>query len=234
MSRLVDRVRLSDERGLSLIEMVMTLMILSIVLAFVFASFGSLFWTTEKAEIRLQNLDEARTIINGITKGIRTATRWDPVSSPFGTGNPSDATAPGLADTRELIFYANLDPAGPPAGPRRIRIYVDSSLRLMQAITRPTTACSAPFTCTYPGTPTLTRVLGYYVPSSGTIFRFYDDSTTPAPTQLTSTPLNAADLLKVGQIQITLTIKKPTGFNVPGTTVINQVRMPNVDYNPLT
>lgn len=233
MSCFVHRVRLSDERGLSLIELVMTLCILSIVLGFVFASFGSLFWTTQKAEIRLQNLDEARTIMNNITKDIRTATRWDPVSSPFGTGNPSDATAPGLADIRELIFYANLDPASPPAGPRRIRIYVDASRRLMQQVTRPTAACSAPFTCSYPATPTVTRVLGYYVPITGTIFTFFDDSTA-TPTQLTSTPLGATDLLRVGQIQITLTIQKPTGLNVPGTTVINQVRMPNVDYNPLT
>jgi prepilin-type N-terminal cleavage/methylation domain-containing protein len=227
------RARLSDQRGLSLVELVVTLMILSLVLTFVFGTFGSLFWTTEKAEIRLQNLDEARAIMNGITKSIRTATRWDPVSSPFGTGNPSDATAPGLADKRELIFYANLDPAGPPAGPRRIHIYVDGSLRLMQEITRPTVACSAPFTCTYPGTPTVTKVLGYYVPSTGTIFSFYDDSTA-TPTPLTSTPLGTADLLRVGQIQITLSIKKPNGLNVPPTTIVNQVRMPNVDYNPLT
>jgi prepilin-type N-terminal cleavage/methylation domain-containing protein len=226
MRRFVPRVRLSDERGLSLIELVMTLMIMSLVLGFVFATFGSIFWTTEKGEIRLQNLDEARTIMNGITKDIRTATRWDPVSSPFGTGIASDPTAPGLADARH--------PASPPAGPRRIRIYVDATFRLMQDVTRPSAACSAPFTCTYPSTPTLTRVLGYYVPSSGTIFSFYDDSTTPTPTQLTSTPLSAADLLRVGQIQITLTIQKPTGFNVPASTVVNQVRMPNVDYNPLT
>jgi prepilin-type N-terminal cleavage/methylation domain-containing protein len=234
MRRLVPRARLSDEQGLTLVELIITVMILGLVLGFVFASFGSLLWTTEKGEIRLQNLDEARTIMNNITKDIRTATRWDPVSSPFGTGNPSDATAPGLADTRQLIFYANLDPASAPAGPRRIRIYVDGTFRLMQEVTRPTSACAAPFTCTYASTPTVTRVLGYYVPATGAIFAFYDDSTTPTPTQLTSTPLSAADLLRVGQIQITLTIQKPTNINVPGSTVINQVRMPNVDYNPLT
>jgi hypothetical protein len=233
MRRPLPPVRGSDEAGLTLVELVITMMILTIVLGFVFASFGSLLWTTEKGEIRLQNLDEARTIMNGITKDIRTATRWDPVSSPFGTGNPSDPTAPGLANSRELIFYANLDPATAPAGPRRIRIYVDGTFRLMQEVTRPNSTCAAPFTCTYPSSPTVTRVLGYYVPATGPIFSFFDDSTT-TPTQLTSTPLSAADLLRVGQIQVTLTIQKPTNINVPGSTVINQVRMPNVDYNPLT
>ncbi len=240
------RLRISGERGTSLVEVLTVVAILSIVMVFVTGTFGSLFFTTERTELRLQNLDEARLIINGMTKDIRTATRWDPVSSPFGTGcvngnadgQPTCSVAAGsppaigLAADSELIFYANLDPAGPPTGPRKIHIYVDSSSRLVEEITRPTATCSAPFTCTYGATPTSTRILGYYVVNSGALFSYYDDSTA-VPTLLAPTPLSVTNLVKVGQIQITLTIRKQTNFQVPAATIINQVRMPNVDYNPL-
>lgn len=214
------RLRISDERGLSLVEMVMVLSILSVVLVFVAGTFGSLFWTTERTELRLQNLDEARLIVNGMTKDIRTATRKSPVLSPF-----------DLADAREMIFYANLNSTTSPAGPRKVRLYVDPSDHLVQEITLPDAACALPSSCTYPATPTTTRILGYYVVNPSTIFTYIDDSTA-VPTQLTS-PVSASDLLKVTAVQVSLTIRKQTNFQVPAVTLVNRVRLTNVEYNPL-
>lgn len=214
------RLRVSDERGLSLVEMVMVLSILSVVLVFVAGTFGSLFWTTERTELRLQNLDEARLIVNGMTKDIRTATRKSPTLSPF-----------DLADAREMTFYANLNSTTPPTGPRKVRLYVDPSDRLVQEITLPDAACALPSSCTYTGAPT-SRVLGYYVMNPSTIFTYIDDSTA-VPTQLTS-PVSASDLLKVTAVQVSLTIRKQTNFQVPAVTLVNRVRLTNVEYNPLT
>lgn len=214
------RWRISDERGLSLVETVMVLLILSFVLVFVAGTFGSLFWTTERTELRLQNLDEARLIVNGMTKDIRTATRKSPTLSPF-----------DLADIREMIFYANLNSTTPPTGPRKVRLYVDASDHLVQEITLPDAACALPSSCTYTGAPT-SRVLGYYVVNPSTIFTYIDDSTA-VPTQLTSTPLSASDLLKVTAVQVSLTIRKQTNFQVPAVTLVNRVRLTNVEYNPL-
>ena len=215
------RLRISDERGLSLVEMVMVLSILSVVLVFVAGTFGSLFWTTERTELRLQNLDQARLIVNGLTKDIRTATRKSPTLSPF-----------DLADAREMIFYANLNSTTSPAGPRKVRLYVDSSSRFVREITAPDSTCVSPSSCTYNGTPS-SRVLGYYVVNPGAIFTYINDSTAP-PTQITPTPISASGLLNVTAVQVSLTIRKQTNFQVPAVTVINRVRLTNVEYNPLT
>jgi hypothetical protein len=39
--------------------------------------------------------------------------------------------------------------------------------------------------------------------------------------------------LLVNAISITLSVRQSTNFNVPYTTLINRVRLANVDYNPL-
>ena len=46
-------------------------------------------------------------------------------------------------------------------------------------------------------------------------------------------PLSAANRLQVNAVGITLSVRQSTNFNVPYTTLINRVRLPNVDYNPL-
>lgn len=219
------RLRISDERGLSLVEMVMVLSILSVVLVFVAGTFGSLFWTTERTELRLQNLDEARLIVNGVTKDIRTATRKSATLSPF-----------DLADAREVIFYANLNSTTSPEGPRKVRLYVDPSDHLVQEITLPDAPCALPSSCTYAATPTTTRILGYYVVNPSTIFTYVND----VGVDMTSAngftlPFVFPDpqLLSIDAVKISLTIRKQTNFQVPAATIVNRVRMPNVDYNPL-
>ena len=49
-------------------------------------------------------------------------------------------------------------------------------------------------------------------------------------TELTAAPLSAADRLAVRSIKITLSIRRATVFPVANTTLINTVRLPNVDY----
>ena len=46
-------------------------------------------------------------------------------------------------------------------------------------------------------------------------------------------PLSAANRLQVNAVGVTLSVRQSTNFHVPYTTLINRVRLPNVDYNPL-
>jgi prepilin-type N-terminal cleavage/methylation domain-containing protein len=212
--------RMRGSRGQSLFEMVAVLAILSIVLVIVYQAIDSAGRALGGTEKRLANLDEARTLMAVSTKDIRTATRLQAGTSPFITAN-----------TRELIFYANLGNNGGSSsvvdnGPRRVRIYVDPSSQLIEEVTKPASS-SVPPNYLYTGTPTK-RFVGRYVanPTSQPIFRYYDDN----GVELTPAPLSGANLLAVNSVAITLSIRRSTNLPIASTTLVNTVRLPNVDY----
>jgi len=203
-----------------LFELVAVCTILGIVLAMVYQGINSAGQAIGGTEKRLANLDEARILMAVSTKDVRTATRLQAGTSPF-----------TLADKREVIFYANLNNNGASAsvvdsGPRRVRIYVDVNSQLIEEVVKPD-ASSVPPAYTYNGAPTR-RFVGRYVANkpSQPIFRFFDSS----GTELTATPLSATDRLAINSVQITLAIRRSTTFPIADTTLVNTVRLPNVDY----
>jgi hypothetical protein len=218
--RTVRHRRLRGSGGQSLFEVIAVTTILGIVLAMVYAGVNSAGQALGGTEKRLANLDEARTLMAVATKDIRTATRLQAGTSPF-----------TIANKREVVFYANLNNNGASSsvvdnGPRRVRIYVDSSSRLIEEVTKPA-ASSVPPSYTYTGTPAR-RFVGRYVGNTTAqpIFRFYDTN----GTELTPAPLSAANLLAVNSVEITLSIRRATTFPIASTTLVNTVRLPNVDY----
>ncbi len=206
--------------GQTLFEMVAVLTILSIVLVLVYEGVDSAGQALGGTEKRLANLDEARTLMAVSTKDIRTATRLQAGTSPFVTAN-----------SRELVFYANLNNNGSSGsvvdnGPRKVRIYVDATSQLIEEVTTPA-ATSVPPSYTYTGTPAK-RFVGRYVanPAAQPIFRYFDDD----GNELTPAPLSAANLLAVNSVEITLSIRRSTNLPIASTTLVNTVRLPNVDY----
>jgi hypothetical protein len=218
--RAVREPRLQGSRGQTLFEVIAVTTILGIVLAMVYTGINSAGQALGGTEKRLANLDEARTLMAVATKDIRTATRLQAGTSPFTTANK-----------REVVFYANLNNNGASGsvvdnGPRRVRIYVDSDSRLIEEVTKPN-ASSVPPNYTYTGTPTR-RFVGRYVANSASqpIFQFYDDD----GLELTPVPLSAANLLAVNSVRINLSIRRSSTFPIANTTIVNTVRLPNVDY----
>ena len=212
--------RLRGSQGQTLFEVIAVTTILGIVLAMVYAGINSAGQALGGTEKRLANLDEARTLMAVATKDIRTATRLQAGTSPFTTANK-----------REVIFYANLNNNGASGsvvenGPRRVRIFVDSNSRLIEEVTKPN-ASSVPPNYTYTGTPTR-RFVGRYVANTTAqpIFQFYDDD----GVELTPAPLSAANLLAVNSVRINLSIRRSSTFPIANTTIVNTVRLPNVDY----
>ncbi len=204
-------------------ELVAVTLMLGLVLMVVYQGVDSVTHAIGGTERRLENLDEARVLMAVATKDIRTATRLQAGTSPF-----------VLADKREVVFYANLNNDGTSGsvvenGPRRVRIYVDTNSELVEEVTKPD-ASSVPPTYTYNGAASR-RFVGRYVANTASvpIFRYYDLN----GTELTATPLSATDRLSAGSVRITLSIRRATGFPVANTTLVNTVRLPNVDYQQL-
>ncbi|HEY3723177.1 MAG TPA: prepilin-type N-terminal cleavage/methylation domain-containing protein [Acidimicrobiia bacterium] len=212
--------RARGARGQTLFEVVVVVALLSLVMTMVYKGIDSATNAITGTEKRLANLDEARVLMAVTTKDLRTATRLQPGTSPF-----------VLADSREVVFYANLNNDGSGStvvanGPRKVRIYVDASSQLIEQVTKPD-AASVPPAYTYNGAAT-NRFVGRFIANtaSNPIFRYFDSN----GNELTPEPLSATARLGVDSVQIMLSIRKSTTLKVANTTLLNTVRLPNVDY----
>ena len=202
-----------DERGQSsLVEITLTLLILGLVLVFLFSSVESAERSVAATRLRITNLDEARTLMAVLTKDIRTATRLTAGTPPF-----------VAATDRELTFYANLDNAT--GGPSQVRIYIDATSEIIASVIAADAASVAPnYTYTGSARP---RYVGRYLVNSVTqpLFEYFDG----AGTQLTA-PLSSADLLAVASVKITLIVRSTSTLAHANITLVDQVRLPNVEY----
>jgi hypothetical protein len=203
-----------DERGSSLLEVITTLLLVMLVMVAVFAATTSTGKANEGTGVRLRNLDEARVLIATASKDVRTAVRLSAGTSPF-----------VVADANEVVFYANLDTTG---APRKVRISVDAQHRLIEQVWDKDPASTAP-NYTYTTTTPTVRMVGRYVANNeaNPIFTFVDANDAP----LGPTPLSAANLLAIKAVRLNLTVYRSSAFNQNATTLVNRVRLPNVDYN---
>ncbi len=202
-----------DERGqVTLVEVAATIILLGIVLTFLYSTLGTAEKTVSGTHLRIQNLDEARTLMAVLTKDLRTATRLQAGTAPF-----VEAT------DRDVTFYANLDNAT--GGPRKVRIHVDGDNQILAATQAPDADSVAP-DYTYSG-PAKLRYVGRYLANAAAepVFQYLDDAGTVLPT-----PLSADDLLAVASVRITLVVRSTTKLPVGNVTLQDQVRLPNVEY----
>jgi type II secretory pathway pseudopilin PulG len=218
---------LRDERGVTVTELVIVTAILSIVLTFVTAGFVSMQSAATTDDIKLQNLDEARQLMDNMTKDIRTATLL-PVPS---------ATSPFTkADVNAMQFYANLMTT---ASPNRIDLYVDytnpSAPRLFEKVTPPTPNSNPP-NWTPGGTP-VTRYVGQYVVNGTSalyptpLFQYYDRSGALLVPPSGQTALDPTQFPSIYSVLVTLSVRKSTQRSIPATTLVNQVTLPNIYYS---
>ena len=102
------RVSGSSERGITLVELIVTVSLMTVVLGFVTRGFIGLQNASAGASLRLQNLEEARTLMNAVSKDLRTAARLSSTTSPF------DVTLPTTGRRRSAG-------GAPPVAPLRAR-----------------------------------------------------------------------------------------------------------------
>jgi prepilin-type N-terminal cleavage/methylation domain-containing protein len=219
----------ASERGSSLPEVLVVVLLLGIIMAAFYNSFESVQKTSSRIDARMEHLAQAQALMRAVRKDVRTATNIS-----------SSGTAFILAGPTQMRFYAYLDqgygtsttPALPV--PELVRLWVDNSDPLKPVLREETKEADTPVTTppTYVGTqPTKLRLLGTYIYNQGTaepIFRYLDY----AGTELipVSGDLSAADKLRVRSVVIELRVKRSTSGNVKPTTVRTKVRLPNVIF----
>jgi hypothetical protein len=206
---------------MTLPEVAVVAVIMSIVLGFALQAVAVFERAATGGIRRLENLDEARVLMQVITKDVRTAAKLDAGTAPF-----------LVADDNTLTFYANIDLTT--SCPKKIRLYVNAKKELIEEVTQPNSGNTPP-SCLYTQNSPTTRLVGQYVANTASqpIFTYYyDNSGLPTAYTTTDTPLTTAQRLLVNAVGIRLAIRKDTNLNVAYTTLMNRVRLPNVYYNP--
>lgn len=226
------RRRLRSESGVTLVEMMIVMAVLSVILAFTLGSVASFQRSATGGMRRVENLNEARILMQVITKDIRTAAKLNAATSPFPDMTPLDGTT--VADDNEVIFYANLNQST--ACPKRIRLYTDGADKLIESVTEPSSGNPTDGTCVWPATPTRNRLVGRFIANAvdEPIFTYYYEDALGdlVPFTTAQTPLTVADSIQVKAVGVELAIRKDTSLTVDHTTIQNRVRLPNVFYNP--
>ena len=146
-----------DQAGVTTMEMIVVVALLSLVLVMAFEGLTSYQGATAGNAARLRNLAEARVSMAVLTKDLRTA-------SSFGSLAAADVT---------FLGHLNTTATGPPS---QIRLYVDGQGRLLEAVTPPDNPTANPIT--YTGTPAI-RVVGEGLVTAGSLLDFRDTADSP-------------------------------------------------------
>ena len=261
--------RARSEEGITLVELVIVCALMTVILGYVTRTLVVMQNASVQSSLRLQNLEEARVLMDLVTRDVRTAARMTPTTSPFdvtactangqvqpcapaGWGTANNA-AP-YAGNSEVWFYANLTLANQSTAspcPDIVHLFVDSSasppVLKEQNISDANPTTDAPPNCVYgsgsPYTGTYaTRLVGKYIVNGSSscqttdpVFTYwYDDGTgTPASYAAPATTLVSSDLLQVNAVGIVFAVRQQTNYSVPCATLVDRVRLANVDYNPI-
>lgn len=190
----------------------MVVLLLSVVLGSVYDTIASTTKAVSGTDLRLQNLDEARAVMNTLTKDLRTA------SVPAVSGNPSFSAASG----RGATFSSSLNAAPSPYNqPSIIQINVDASSRLVETVTPCAWSGGA---CRY--TSSQVRIVGSYV-TPDPFLQFSDASGTCLNCTSPYT-VAAPNLPNIASVTVSLQIKKSTSLSAKSTLLTNTVFLPNL------
>jgi type II secretory pathway pseudopilin PulG len=222
--------------GITLIEQIVTMLVLGLLLSLVTTLIIATQRQTSTASLRLDDIDQARTAVDQLSRSIRTAVEPAQLNLQCSacTGPASQSTAVVAARTDSIQLFAN---SGSTAGPLLVSFVVTyDSVKGRAVLTKtvqPADPGSAPnytYTACTPGpscgTSSLTLVRGVVWPLTRPLFQYYDNSGVElVPT--TSQSLTAAQLLGVNEIAIRLPVRTPNALLTSSTTVNSLVALPN-------
>lgn len=210
--------RCHGEQGVYITEIVVVLLLLSIFLGVVYSTIDSQSMAVHRTELKLTNLDEARTLMSASTKVMRTATQPTPSDPAF-----------VYAKAGDLQFYGNVEnPGTSPAS--LVRLYLSGD-ELIETVTKPASGCVAQ-PCAYPSTNLQTRFVGRYV-TNATVFTYYDEVGNEIVIASPDDGLTLAQRLQVRSVRIQIVVRRATTQPIGAMTLQNTVTLPNLYYQAI-
>jgi prepilin-type N-terminal cleavage/methylation domain-containing protein len=213
----------SDE-GVTLIEMVVVIAILSGVLAMVMTVIIAAQKNVNGNSARLDQIQQGKVAMESMSKTLRTAVRPSQLNATC-TGCDQAAFLQGNA--RSVQFYANINNPANILGPSRVSYTVDNAGVLTETLQAPNPHAATDYNYQYctpgPGCTVISRVLARGVSLSKTMFTYYDASNNTFSTL----PLASTDLPRVDSIDIIVNVS--SSAQVSSTTFTQRVTLPNAD-----
>jgi hypothetical protein len=218
-----------SERGVTLVELMVTTFLLSTVIAVVATGLVTATRLMGSNRLRLDEVSENKVAIEAITKTLRTAIE------PRLLGASSEAAAFIQGDARKVVFYAAqsslIEPTGNTMtrfGPVRVSYTVANNGTLTETYQLPDAHLPADHDFTYctpgaTGCEVRTRVLARNL-QAGSVFTYYGESQAALAVPLTADGLEAVD-------SIDIVLSSQTGDD-EASTVVSRVSLVNAGNAP--
>ncbi len=210
----------SRDAGLSLIELLVAIALTTVVMGLAV----SLFIIATHSVSLSQSIDggtrQASNGMNQVARMIRAATP-DPLTNPVVGGQQSDP-AIITAGAQSITFYAYVNLSG---GESPVKVSYDATTGVLreQQFAATTTVAGVNGNWAFVGQPTVTRSLCNSIPSTTTVFRYFNKAGLELlPADLTTWSARAA----ITSVQVTITIQ-PTGA-ASAVTLTNTLGMANI------
>jgi Tfp pilus assembly protein PilE len=198
------------DAGLTIIEMMVTLLLMGIVGTIMFATVVSVTQTLNHSQANSDSLDIARVGMNRLAKTVRSGMSIQQNGS-------SDLPPLAAMAPNQLTVYASLGTV-----PAKVTYSIDANRQLIESWYAGV-AASSPY-WTFSATPR-TEVIARQIPATApALFTFLDVNGAPVANQTSS---NSADLSLVHGVSITLTIDSDPSKGGGPVTLVNTVSMPN-------
>ncbi|WP_104127841.1 type II secretion system protein J [Cryobacterium sp. Y57] len=210
----------TDQTGLSLVELLVSMVLLSVTLVMISGLYVSATRALGSASALGANTREASNGMNAMARSIRAATA-NPVASP---ALPDPALSEARNESLTLYTYVNLGLST--QQPVKIRLAVDAQRRLVE--TRWASIPHPGGLFTFATTALSTRILAQAVAPSGSglpLFSFADSAGVVLSVDAALTPVQLRSIVTV---MVTLTVQSSTADARSAVTLSNTVGMPNV------
>jgi Tfp pilus assembly protein PilW len=220
------RARLAEERGVTLIELLVTIPVAVVILTAVMVMMNVTFRQTQKVNDRVAAIQKGRAAMDQVTRELRSQVCPVTTRSTF----PTTATVDG----NSVTFYADL--SGGASSPEKRMITYDASSKTLTEYRYVATSGTWP-NLVYPGSPTRTRELLNNVDPVGNtpVFSYFPFTTTGTVSSTPlNTPLSTADMQKVVKIGTSFVARPRTAQSPQSTTFQSEVDVRTADPNKPT
>ena len=211
--------RLHDDRGFTLVELLMTMSILSLVMALITGTTIFMQRSINQTDQRFDDLSQARVAMDATSRWVRSAITVERASSTIDTQPFAEARR------SRVDLIANIGVGGASAAPRRVVLEVVSGNQLREQVWRGTIDAAGEWAQS--GSPT-TRILARGLTDTR-VFTFFDadgNDLTPA----SDTALTEAVREQVRRVGIAISVRQAPNVGVPASQLTTRVTLPNQFY----
>jgi prepilin-type N-terminal cleavage/methylation domain-containing protein len=225
LKRRIAQLRRTGERGITMVELLVSMIIFAILLTLVGGAFSTISKAVTLSGQVNSNIEFSSLGMNEISKVLRFAAT-NPVLN-----QPIDNPAFVVAKAETLTVYTYVDATATSPAPTEVMFSLNASRQLVE--TRYSAISVASGYWSFNTTPYRTQILTGTVltPGTGELPLFtYQTSVNGTALICPTTGLTAAQIPQVAAVQVTMKIKSATG-GTNFVTLTNTVGLPNLDIN---